>query len=102
GAALIVTGATIRFRCFRELGRYFTFALSLRDNHALITSGPFTGGNTTVLGAALILRSDGSWWAGGGYTTAWGLFLGPNLIVSPLLIVCGFLRGVKECMYLME
>ncbi|KAJ7291608.1 hypothetical protein C8J57DRAFT_1445186 [Mycena rebaudengoi] len=108
GASLIITGAMIRFRCFREMGRHFTFALSLRDNHTLITTGPYaivrhpayTGGNMTILGAVLTLMHDGSWWFSGGYTTGWGQFLALNFIASALLIVRGFLRGHKEDSYL--
>ncbi|KAJ7159096.1 hypothetical protein C8R43DRAFT_1086962 [Mycena crocata] len=108
GACLIITGAIIRFRCFRELGRHFTFALSLRDDHALITSGPYavvrhpayTAGNMTICGAAMTLMCDGSWWFGVGYATRWGLFLGVNFVVSALLVVRAFLRGVQEDPYL--
>ncbi|KAJ7018953.1 hypothetical protein C8F04DRAFT_976310 [Mycena alexandri] len=110
GAGLIVAGAMIRFWCFREMGRHFTFALSLRDGHKLITTGPYavvrhpsyTGGNMTIVGAALTLMQDGSWWFGGGYRTAWGLFLAANFIVSSLLIVRGFLRGSAEDAYLKD
>jgi protein-S-isoprenylcysteine O-methyltransferase Ste14 len=108
GTALVVAGAIIRFRCFREMGRHFTFALSLRDGHSLITTGPYsvvrhpayTGGNMTLLGAALIHMWKGSWWFGGGYATAWGLILASHLTVSSGLIANGFLRGVKEDTYL--
>ncbi|KAJ7040557.1 hypothetical protein C8F04DRAFT_1230895 [Mycena alexandri] len=108
GAGLIATGAMIRFRCFREMGRHFTFALSLRDGHKLISTGPYaivrhpsyTGGNMTIVGAALTLMHDGSWWFGGGYRTGWGLFLAANFIVSSLLVVRAFLRGNVEDAYL--
>jgi protein-S-isoprenylcysteine O-methyltransferase Ste14 len=108
GAGLIIAGALIRLRCFREMGRHFTFALSLRDNHTLITTGPYavvrhpayTGGNMTVLGAVLTLMYDGSWWFAGGYATAWGRFLALNFIVSGLLVVRACLRGHKEDDYL--
>ncbi|KAJ7133341.1 hypothetical protein C8R44DRAFT_730514 [Mycena epipterygia] len=108
GTALIVAGATIRIRCFREMGRHFTFALSLRDDHTLITSGPYavvrhpsyTGGNMSVLGAVLTLMSDGSWWFGGGRATLWGRFLAVNFIVCSILRVRVFLRGGREDVYL--
>ncbi|KAJ7930513.1 hypothetical protein B0H13DRAFT_1961679 [Mycena leptocephala] len=108
GTALVVAGAIIRFRCFREMGRHFTFALSLRDGHSLITTGPYsvvrhpayTGGNMTLFGAALIHMWKGSWWFGGGYATAWGLILASHLLLSSGLIANGFLRGVKEDAYL--
>ncbi|KAJ7510987.1 hypothetical protein B0H11DRAFT_2152294 [Mycena galericulata] len=108
GTSLIITGAIIRFFCFRELGRQFTFAVCLRDDHILVTSGPYavvrhpsyTGGNMTFLGATLVVLSDGSWWLGGGYTTAWGRFLTFNFAGSLILYVPAFLRGAKEDAYL--
>ncbi|KAF7340345.1 Protein-S-isoprenylcysteine O-methyltransferase [Mycena venus] len=108
GAFLIVTGAMIRFRCFKEMGRHFTFSLSLRDGHALITSGPYaivrhpgyTSGHMTLWGAALTVMSKGSWWFGGGYATGWGMILGLNFICSWCLMARSFLRGAKEDAYL--
>ncbi|KAJ7291755.1 hypothetical protein C8J57DRAFT_1588358 [Mycena rebaudengoi] len=108
GASLIIAGALIRLRCFREMGRHFTFALSIRDNHTLITTGPYavvrhpayTGGNLIVLGAVLTLMYDGSWWFAGGYTTAWGRLLALNFIISALPVVRACLRGHKEDDYL--
>ncbi|KAJ7936734.1 hypothetical protein B0H13DRAFT_1853159 [Mycena leptocephala] len=93
GAGLIIAEALICLRCFPEMGRHFTFTLSVRDNHTLITTGPYavvrhpayTGGNFTVFGAVLTLMYDGSWWFAGGYTTAWGRLLALNLIISALL-----------------
>ncbi|KAJ7142395.1 hypothetical protein C8R44DRAFT_865740 [Mycena epipterygia] len=107
-SALIIGGATIRFRCYRELGRHFTFALSIRDNHALVTTGPYsvvrhpsyTGGNMTLLGAMLTLMCDGSWWFAEGSTTPWGKFLAVNLSVCTLLYVPAYLRGSREDAYL--
>ncbi|KAJ7133343.1 hypothetical protein C8R44DRAFT_899794 [Mycena epipterygia] len=96
GTGLIVAGATIRIRCFREMGRHFTFALSLRDDHTLITSG----GNMTILGAGLTLMSDGSWWFGGGRATLWGRFLAVNFIACSILDGRVFLRAGKEDAYL--
>ncbi|KAF8176246.1 hypothetical protein K438DRAFT_2022723 [Mycena galopus ATCC 62051] len=108
GASLIITGATIRLRCVREMGRHFTFSLSLRDGHALITSGPYsivrhpayTGGHMIIVGSFLTLICHGSWWFRGGYATKWGLFLALNFICISLLMGRTFLRGAKEDAYL--
>ena len=62
-------GAYIRRSCYRTLGRMFTFELSLRKNHQLITSGPYsvvrhpsyTGGVLALLGALTCYISPGSW-----------------------------------------
>ncbi|KAG1821851.1 uncharacterized protein BJ212DRAFT_1209306, partial [Suillus subaureus] len=39
GTTLIVIGGFIRWWCFRTLGRFFTFKLSVRKGHQLVTSG---------------------------------------------------------------
>ncbi|KAF7978674.1 hypothetical protein HWV62_45210 [Athelia sp. TMB] len=41
GWALATTGAALRAVCYRAMGRLFTFELSIRKNHALITHGPY-------------------------------------------------------------
>ena len=42
GAFMIILGGYIRFICFRALGRLFTFEMSIRDEHELITDGPYS------------------------------------------------------------
>ncbi|KAG0696461.1 Isoprenylcysteine carboxyl methyltransferase family-domain-containing protein [Suillus ampliporus] len=41
GTALVVAGGVIRWWCFRTLGRFFTFNLSVRTGHQLVTTGPY-------------------------------------------------------------
>ena len=38
---LLVSGAAIRQRCYTELGRLFTFQLTVLNEHRLVTSGPY-------------------------------------------------------------
>lgn len=42
GAFIITLGGYIRYSCFRALGRLFTFEMSIRDEHELITDGPYS------------------------------------------------------------
>ncbi|KAH7915203.1 hypothetical protein BJ138DRAFT_998379 [Hygrophoropsis aurantiaca] len=42
GSLLFTLSGLIRWQCYRELGRFFTFNLSLRKNHRLITTGPYS------------------------------------------------------------
>lgn len=42
GAFMITLGGCIRYSCFRALGRLFTFEMSIRDEHELITDGPYS------------------------------------------------------------
>lgn len=69
GFALIITGALIRVECFRTLGRFFTFELSVKDDHKLITIGPYSvvrhpsyAGTLMVASGNLICAfAPGSW-----------------------------------------
>ncbi|OCH88472.1 hypothetical protein OBBRIDRAFT_845800, partial [Obba rivulosa] len=39
--ALVVAGETIRGWCYRQLGKHFTYVLSIREGHSLVTNGPY-------------------------------------------------------------
>ncbi|KAF8624128.1 hypothetical protein AX15_006034 [Amanita polypyramis BW_CC] len=39
---LIAVGTATRVWCYRELGKYFTFELSIQKDHELITTGPYS------------------------------------------------------------
>ena len=41
GAALVFSGALFRLWSYRVLGSLFTFEVSIKNDHALITSGPY-------------------------------------------------------------
>ncbi|KAA1476058.1 ICMT-domain-containing protein [Dentipellis sp. KUC8613] len=70
GAAFVIAGSLIRLWCFRTMGRLFTYRLTLRDQHRLVTSGPYaivrhpsyTGAIMKAGGMLLVLFSPGSWW----------------------------------------
>ncbi|EPS94116.1 hypothetical protein FOMPIDRAFT_1033484 [Fomitopsis schrenkii] len=71
GTALAVTGAVIRTRCYRALGRFFTFQLALRraQGQRLCTAGPYavvrhpsySGLILTIAAFALWTAGPGSW-----------------------------------------
>ena len=42
GVGMVIGGAALRIRCYRELGKMFTFQLKIRHNHRLVTSGPYS------------------------------------------------------------
>ncbi|KAF8893028.1 hypothetical protein BD779DRAFT_1508412 [Infundibulicybe gibba] len=42
GAGLAGLGAFIRYRCYQVLGRFFTFERSIKRNHELVTTGPYS------------------------------------------------------------
>lgn len=69
GSTLLITGGQLRLACYRTMGRFFTFELSLRSDHALCTSFPYsiirhpsyTGLCACMLGEAILLCCNGSW-----------------------------------------
>lgn len=38
---MAITGASVRLTCFRALGHLFTFEMSIRKDHRLVTDGPY-------------------------------------------------------------
>ncbi|KAF8893029.1 hypothetical protein BD779DRAFT_1670030 [Infundibulicybe gibba] len=69
GVALVVGGAYLRLRCYKALGTLFTFEMSIRSGHRLVTSGPYsvvrhpsyTGLIPTYLGLGLCHYDHNSW-----------------------------------------
>jgi len=61
-------GAYIRHRCYRTLGRFFTYELSIRKEHQLVTSGPYSvvrhpsysGSFLAIVGIHLCMLGPGS------------------------------------------
>jgi hypothetical protein len=42
GTLLTGLGGYIRYRCYKEMGTMFTFEMSIRREHRLVTSGPYS------------------------------------------------------------
>jgi len=69
GTLLVCVGCLIRISCYKTLGRFFTFELTLRTNHTLITDGlysyvrhpSYTGAYMYVLGLLMCEFGSGSW-----------------------------------------
>jgi len=38
---MVTLGGLIRLECYRQLGTMFTFEMSIRKDHMLVTSGPY-------------------------------------------------------------
>ncbi|KAF8868294.1 hypothetical protein BD779DRAFT_1481920 [Infundibulicybe gibba] len=62
-------GALIRYQCYHTLGKFFIFERSLKSDHSLVTSGPYTilrhpsylGKILNTVGMMLWCVSPGSW-----------------------------------------
>lgn len=101
GCLLMSLGSLVRLSCYRTLGRLFTWEITVKDDHKLITTGPYSivrhpsyAGNVMIgVGTILCHFGAGSWYAayGGLETTAgvifaaawsaWMLWL-PTMLVS--------------------
>lgn len=42
GTFLTAFGGYIRYRCYKALGSMFTYEMSIRKDHVLVTSGPYS------------------------------------------------------------
>lgn len=88
GMTLGLIGIHIRLACYREMGRHFTWELSVKDDHRLITTGPYavvrhpayTGSVFVMISSILLHIGAGSWYRESGWletlggkilTTAW-------------------------------
>ncbi|KAI0826925.1 hypothetical protein BC628DRAFT_1319269 [Trametes gibbosa] len=68
GWALIMAGGLLRLACYRTLGKHFTFEVTIREDHRLVTNGPYsfvrhpsyTGMVMVVLGTIVSSFSRGS------------------------------------------
>jgi len=68
-AILVVLGTSLRYWCFREMGRHFTFHVTLLKNHKLVSTGPYsivrhpsyTGFILMIVGNVVWYTSRGSW-----------------------------------------
>lgn len=95
GFTMVFVGSSIRVLCFRHLGRFFTFELSLRKQHKLITDGPYsvvrhpsyTGSIIFLTGLVICQMGTGSWWAEFGlWNTGFGKIVG-GLWISHVLLL---------------
>jgi protein-S-isoprenylcysteine O-methyltransferase Ste14 len=79
GVLFALVGAALRLSAYRALGHHFTFVLTIRADHRLITTGPYarmrhpgyTGLVLLHAGLTLCGAARGGWWAEAGrHTTA--------------------------------
>lgn len=96
GFVLLASGTLLRIACYRHLSRSYTFELSLKNDHRLITNGPYawvrhpayTGGMLFQAGGFLWLLGSGSWWAERGAVESWA-WLGLGLFFVAWSIMFG-------------
>ena len=92
GNLLTAFGALLRLRCYKTLGKHFTFELCIHDDHILVDEGPYnvvrhpsyTGLILTILGAYLN-HVSGSWVSECGVASAHNGYWGPVIVILWIL-----------------
>lgn len=93
GTLALLLGAAFRWLSYREMGRHFTFHVSILKDHRLVTTGPYsvvrhpgyTGGALSFLGMVLWYAAPGAWMRESGI---WGVKLAWPVLVPIFGILC--------------
>jgi protein-S-isoprenylcysteine O-methyltransferase Ste14 len=81
GWVATLSSGVLRDYCYKTLGRMFTYEITLRDGHQLVTTGPYgyvrhpsySGVVLGVVGTLLMAFGPGTWfWSAGVYQTVFG------------------------------
>jgi len=100
GLALTCFAGWVRLECYRALGKFFTFELSVKKDHKLVKTGPYAWVRhpgyfaivLVIVGSGLAFGSPGSWLRESGF---WDLWYGKaTVLVSaavPMFITVGLL-----------
>lgn len=101
----MLSGASLRLWCFRTLGRFFTFDLSVKHDHQLVTAGPYSvvrhpsyvGSALMASGSILVLLGPGSWARGSGVLgTAVGKVVATMWVAYSGVLVCSLWGRVNK------
>ena len=106
GFILSVFGGYMRATCYRHMGRFCTFELTIQDEHKLITSGPYAivrhpsylGLFAFYSGSAICMFGPGSFWSAAGmWGTLPGMVFGGYYAIYMVYVgIALFARAAKE------
>ncbi|KAI0337705.1 hypothetical protein BDW22DRAFT_1339274 [Trametopsis cervina] len=107
GWVLLCIGGVIRIACYRALGRFFTFQLSIKEDHQLVTTGPYSivrhpsysAALFVLCGTLLSVFSKGSWCREAGWLdTIGGRILAAAWVAYtvPILVMVCVVRVKQE------
>ena len=90
----VISAGLLRLQCYRTLGRFFTFEVSLRKGHQLVTAGPYsivrhpsyTAMLLMYIGMVLWFTSGGAWLRESGVLAT---FLGSSVAFGVMAIASG-------------
>jgi len=64
GTALVVGGVLVRLQCYRTLRSLFMFEISIREDHRLVTTGPYAIVRHPSYSGTLAIHIGMYWWWG--------------------------------------
>ncbi|KAI0763578.1 hypothetical protein BD413DRAFT_205569 [Trametes elegans] len=107
GWVLMVVGGLIRIACYRAMGKHFTFEITIRKDHRLVTNGPYsvvrhpgyTAHCLVIAGLLVACFGDGAWLTECGMLhtlpgKVFGMVWAADLLYVPVVMV--FVRVRKE------
>ena len=102
---LAIAGAALRISCYRALGEFFTLNIAIRENHRLVTHGPYAfvrhpsypAVMATVLAVPLCAVAPGTYWAEMGLgRTSFGRVATGYWVLATLGTSMLFVRAFEE------
>ncbi|KAG6895812.1 hypothetical protein C0992_012313 [Termitomyces sp. T32_za158] len=105
GSVLVLAGTSLRLKCYHALQEFFTFEVTVRPNHRLITHGPYnyvrhpsyTGMVMVFIGTCCWITSRGSWIRESGILgSVAGMVLIMGFMMVYLRLVVGLLQRMPE------
>ncbi|OCH94019.1 hypothetical protein OBBRIDRAFT_801519 [Obba rivulosa] len=106
GWTLVIIGSILRLQCYRTMGRLFTYQITLRSGHKLVTHGPYsivrypsyTVFYILTTGMAICQCSPGSWVRESGlFSTEWGKVIALGWLTEMVYLgVMTWLRTAQE------
>lgn len=103
GSLFVTVGGVLRCYCMSTLGKFWSFWLSIKEEHRIVTNGPYsivrhpsyTGVLLQNVGLVIMHGSEGSW------VRQSGILQLPYMKVSAAVILCtltiGVLTIIKQC-----
>ncbi|KAG1838843.1 hypothetical protein C8R48DRAFT_622036 [Suillus tomentosus] len=103
GSLFVTVGGALRRYCMLTLGKFWSFRLSIKEEHRIVTNGPYsivrhpsyTGVLLQNVGLVIMHGSEGSW------VRQSGILQLPYVKVSAAVILCTFTIGaltiIKRC-----
>ena len=101
-AAFVAVGALLRMWCYRRLGRFFTFKLSIREEHRLVKDGPYGVVRHPSYSGAFLVIIGNAWYSVGPSSTwrqmgLWGHLVGFSvgmavIMMSVYFLYCALIR----------